>query len=101
MTLYLNAFPSKNGISQTLTPRNIIDALPHLDYNMLTLDFGTYVRLSVDEITTNGTNARTIGAIALDPKGTNGNYNFMLLETGKEVHGRTAGRQELYQSPRK
>ena len=85
--MILNAFPSKSGISTTLTPRNILDGLPHLDYNHLNTQFGSYVQLRVDRTVTNTMLPRTIGAIVLDPKGAHGNYNFLSLETGKRVNG--------------
>jgi len=61
----LNAFPSQNGVSKTLSPRNIIDGLPHLDYNqLLKYEFGQYGELSEDNKITNMQAPRTKGAIA-------------------------------------
>ena len=42
----------------------------------------------MDDLITNTTKPTHIGAIILDPKGMNGNYNFMSLETGRELHKR-------------
>ena len=85
---YLKMFPSRHGISATLTSRSIINGFPHLDYNMMKLVFGSYIQLSTDNAITNTTTPGTIGVIVLDPKGTNGTYSFMSIETGRKVHGR-------------
>ena len=35
--------------------------------------------------------SRIVGAIVLSPRNIQGQYNFMSLETGKEVNGRVVG----------
>ena len=50
---FLNAFGSKDTIADGLSPRNIIDNLPHVDYNDLKYEFGQYVQLHVTEKVTN------------------------------------------------
>lgn len=90
--LFANAFTkAHNGISDTLTPRNIIDALPHIDYNHLKYSLGSCVEVAVDADVTNTMNQRTISAIVLDPTA-NGGYRFMSLETGHEISGRIRGK---------
>ena len=37
---FLNAFGSNDSIADGLSPRNIIDNLPHIDYNDLKYEFG-------------------------------------------------------------
>lgn len=85
---FLNAFGSEDSYGPGLTPRNIIDNLPHVDYNHLQYELGEYVQLHVTENVTNTMKSRTIGAIVLDPQNITGTYNFMSLETGREVNGR-------------
>ena len=65
---FLNAFGSNDSIADGLSPRNIIDNLPHIDYNDLKYEFGQYVQLHVTEKVTNTMASRTIGTIVLGPK---------------------------------
>ena len=85
---FLNAFGTKDDIGDGLTPRNIIDNLPHVDYTDLKYEFGQYVQLHVTQKKTNTMASRTIGAIVLGPKKIQGTYNFMSLETGAQINGR-------------
>lgn len=86
---FLNAFGSGHTIGHGLTPRNIIDNLPHVDYNdLLKYELGEYVQLHVTERVTNTMRSRTIGAIVLGPRNLTGRYNFMSLETGAIIDGR-------------
>ena len=85
---FLNAFGTKDSISDGLSPRNIIDNLPHVDYNDLKYEFGQYVQLHVTEKLTNTMKSRTIGAIVLGPRRIQGQYNYMSLETGEKIDGR-------------
>jgi AAA ATPase containing von Willebrand factor type A (vWA) domain len=88
ITLLSNAFPADHGVSDNLSPRNLVDNLPNLDYHSIKIPFGAYCQLAVDEQITNTTRPRTIGAIVLDPVGTNKKYRYMSLESGKRVSGR-------------
>jgi len=81
---FLNAFGTKDSISDGLSPRNIIDNLPHVDYNDLKYEFGQYVQLHVTEKLANTMKSRTIGAIVLGPRRIQGQYNYMSLETGEK-----------------
>ena len=85
---FLNAFGNSESSSMSLSPRNIIDNLPHIDYNDLKYEFGQYVQLHVLHTFTNNMKHRTIGAIVLGPNNIRGRYNFMSLETGSKVNGR-------------
>ena len=84
----LNAFGNYASITKGLSPRNIIDNLPHIDYNHLKYEFGQYVQLHVTQKITNTMHSRTIGAIVLGPCNIRGTYHFMSLETGKRISGR-------------
>ncbi len=85
---FLNAFGTKDSVADGLTPRNIIDNLPHVDFNDLKYEFGQYVQLHVTERITNTMRSRAIGAIVLGPRKIQGRYNYMSLETGQTIDGR-------------
>jgi hypothetical protein len=85
---FLNAFGTKDSISDGLSPRNIIDNHPHVDHNDLKYKFGQFVQLYVAEKVTNTMKSRTIGAIVLGPRRIQGQCNCMSLETGEKIDGR-------------
>ena len=85
---FLNAFGNKEISERGMSPRNIIDNLPHVDYNDLKYEFGQYVQLHITQKFTNNMKSRTIGAIVLGPNNIRGNYNYMSLETGAKINGR-------------
>jgi hypothetical protein len=93
--VFLNAFGSKDSISDGLSPRNIIDNLPHVDYNDLKYEFGQCVQLHVTESKTNTMKSRTIGAIVLGPRRLQGQCNYMSLETGAKIDGRVVAELPL------
>ena len=88
-TMLANAFPTKAGISKTLSPQNIVEGLPNIDFANLKYEFGEYGELSEDSTVTNTQAGRTKGALALYPRGQHGTWAFLSLSTGREVHGRT------------
>ena len=75
----LNAFVTKDRVSDGLSPQNIIDNLLHVYYNNLKYEFGKYVQLHVTQKVTNTMKIRTIGAIVLSPRRIQGQYNYMYL----------------------
>lgn len=81
---WLNCFPHDDGISDKISPREIMTNTK-LDYNKhCRLEFGAYVQTHEDH--DNSMDARTIGAIALRPTGNaQGGYYFFNLMTGKIV----------------
>jgi hypothetical protein len=84
----LNSFPHQDGISDTLSPANIVTGAPKPDYKTLPLEFGTYVQ--VYDGTSSDTKSRTLGAIATNPTGTSSSdHFFMSLETGLRIHRRS------------
>ena len=86
----LNSFPSNVGVSTTLSPATIVEGRRPIDARNISLPFGAYVQLTVENTPTNSMKPRTIPAISLGPSGnTQGTYYFMNLLTGKRVHGRT------------
>ena len=95
--VFLNAFGTRDNVADGLTPRNIIDNLPHIDYNDLKYEFGEYVQIHITEKVTNTMKSRTIGAIVLGPRNIQGQYNFMSLETGEQRDGRVVARLPITQ----
>ena len=95
---FLNAFGSRDNLAAGLSPRNIIDNLPHVDYKDLKYELGEYVQLHITERFTNTMKSRTIGAIVLDPRNITGRYNYMSLETGCEIDGRVVSRHPITQA---
>jgi hypothetical protein len=81
---WLNSFPSANGISETLSPREIV-LCQSLDYTRhCQLELGTYVQTHKQH--DNGMRARTMGALALRPTGNaQGGHHFMSLATGRHL----------------
>ncbi len=82
---WLNAFPHRLGISQTLSPRTIVTGL-HIDYNThCRIEFGQYVQ--THEKHDNSMASRTVGALALRPTGNQqGGYFLYSLMSGKQLH---------------
>jgi len=93
--MFLNAFGNKDLLDDGLSPRKIIDNLPHVDYNDLKCEFGEYVQLHVTEKFTNNMKTRTIGATVLGPRKIQGQYNYMSLESGEQRDGRVVARLPL------
>ena len=75
-------------MAQGLSPRNIINHLPHVNYNNIKYKFGQYVQIYVTQKFTNTMKSRTIGAIVLGPNNFKGKYNFMSLEMLEKIDGR-------------
>ena len=82
----LNQFPTKNGISDTLSPLTIITDRANPVYNGLKLEFGSYVQIFEDNDPSNTTTSQNTGAIVLNLMGNaQGDYHFMSLATGKRL----------------
>jgi hypothetical protein len=85
VVLWLNAFPSKSGISESLLPRELV--LRHrLDFNKhCCAPFGSYCETHEEPSPTNNMAPRSTPAIVLGPTGNlQGTYKFFSLETGKK-----------------
>ena len=63
-TKWLNAFPSKNGISDTLSPANITQGLPNPNLNHKRIVFGSYAMVFIGS--TNTMKRRSVPAIAIN-----------------------------------
>ena len=81
----LNDFPSKNGISQTLSPASIVLGRDQMNGKHLKATFGRYYEVYCGTDNTN--RERRTSAICLRPSNSQGGYYFLSLETGKKIHG--------------
>ena len=82
---WLNMFPHKGGISQTMSPRTLLTGLTMNYHRHCRLEFGEYVQTHEEH--DNSLNPRTIGALALHPTGNvQGGYFFLSLTTGKVIN---------------
>ena len=77
ITEVLDAFPSKNGISDTLSPATIVEGKPKFDFGRAMIPFGFYAL--VYESTTNTMKPRSVPAIALRRSNNAGGHYFMSL----------------------
>ena len=85
VVMWLNAFPCKNGISNTFSPRTIITGTT-MSYRLhARLPFGAYAEIHDNPDPSNLTNvARTSPALCCGPTGDHrGTYIFYNLATGK------------------
>jgi len=81
----LNDFPSKKGISKTLSPGTIVLGRDQVDGNHLKGVYGRYYEVYIGTDNTN--KQRRASCICLRPSNSQGGYYFMNLETGKRIHG--------------
>jgi hypothetical protein len=82
----LNQFPWANGISDTLSPSDIMLGTPLPDYTQMRLEFGSYAQVFEDNSPSNTPRARSLGAIALTPTGNaQGDVYFLSLATGHQI----------------
>ncbi|KAL3810038.1 hypothetical protein ACHAXA_000207 [Cyclostephanos tholiformis] len=89
VVLWLNAFPTKSGISSTLSPREIV--LRHrLDFaKHCKAPFGSYCESHDEPVPSNSMASRTSPAIVLGPTGNlQGTYKLLSLTTGKKLKRR-------------
>ena len=86
----LNLFPTKSGISDTLSKKTIMSG-EILDLKKhLSLHIGQYCQVNEEDAPSNSHNPRTKGAISLGPSGNlQGGFKFMALNTGKEIFRRS------------
>jgi len=85
MVSCINNLPHKQGISRTLSPSAIVLGRGKTDCNSLHATFGAYCEVHIG--TTNGSEQRSVSAIALRPSNDEGGYYFMSLDSGRRLHG--------------
>jgi hypothetical protein len=81
---WLNNFPPKGGISQTMSPRRIISGLK-FDYNMhCKIELGTYMQTHKEPVPSNSIKERMTGPIVIRSLNiVQGGYHFLSHNTGK------------------
>jgi hypothetical protein len=86
----LNFFPTKGGVSDTLSPKTIMSG-DTLDYNKhMSLQIGQYCQVHEEDNPCNCHISRTKGVISLGPSGNlQGGFKFMALNTGKKIFTRS------------
>ena len=84
--MWINAFPSKGGVSTTVSSREITTGIK-LDYNKhCKLQFGLHVQTHEDNEPTNSMDSCTVDTIALSPANNlQGEYHFLNLHTGCKI----------------
>jgi hypothetical protein len=82
----LNFFPTKGGVSDTLSPKTIMSG-EMLDFKKhLSLHIGQYCQVHEEDTPQNSQVARKKGAISLGPSGNlQGGFKFMALNSGKKI----------------
>lgn len=80
----LNAFPSKNSISDTMGPSMLVCGTPHIDLSVPLLAFGTFVMAFTKS--DNSNKEQSTPAIALCPSNEHGGNHFMNIATGAKIH---------------
>ena len=89
VTRNLNQLPARDGISDCLSPMMLVTGIGEIDYNKLTLEFGSYVQVHESNERTNDQQPWTFGAIAMSMTwNASGHHNFLNLNTGKLVQRR-------------
>ena len=86
---WLNNFPPKGGVSQSISPRAMFTGV-NLDFNKhCKLQFGEYVQVHEENTPTNSMQPRSTGAIALGSTyNIQSGYKFLSLNTGKLIYRR-------------
>ena len=83
---WLNIFPSKGGVSQTLSPSAIIEGKPKPDMSYDRPIMWGYYMVFIQS--SNGMKARSVPGIALEEANDRGSYYFMNLYTKAKVHSK-------------
>ena len=89
ITMWNNAVPASTGVSQEISPREIVLRW-QLDYKRhMRARFGAYCEVSEDDDITNTQKDRTTPSVCLGPTGNiQGTYKFYSLLTGKVIKRR-------------
>ena len=81
---WINAFPSMNGVSKTMSPSTIVEGLPKPNMKYKRIVFGAHAMVYIG--TNNKLDARSVPAIALNSSNQHGGHYFMSLYSGKRIH---------------
>ena len=82
---WINAFPSKNGISSKMSPDMIVEGKGKPDFNNKYITFESYAMVYTG--TANDMKIKIVPAIGLNKSNYHGGHYFMSLYTGKRLHG--------------
>ena len=83
---WLNAFPTKTGVSKHYSPRTIMTGTTMDFLKHCTTPFGSYCQVFQDNQPSNTAKERTVAAICLGPTGNlQGSYKYFALETRKKI----------------
>ena len=80
----LNAFPSKNGITDTISPATRINEKSNMAFQRKMIVFGSYAWVYIFTNTTD--KPRAVPVTALSEPNNTGEHYFMSLHTGKKIH---------------
>ena len=81
----INQFPvRKGGVSNTISPEEIVEGKQKIDLSKKRVNFGQYVE--IHDGTTNTSSERAVGAIAMYPTNGREGYAFMCIDTGRFRH---------------
>ena len=81
---WINQFPSKGGISDTISPSKLLDGIDDPDMSLKRIGFGSYALAYAG--TNNNMEERSVPSIALSQSNQTGGNFFMSLDTGKRFH---------------
>ena len=81
---WLNAFPSMDGVSRTMSPATIVIGAPKPNMKHKHIVFGSHAMVFIG--TKNKMDARSVPAIALNASNNHGGHYFMSLYSGKRIH---------------
>ena len=81
---WINVFPSKNGVSKSMSPATIVLGSPKPNMKYKRIVFGSYAMAYAG--TSNKMKSRSIPAIALNPSNEHGGHYFISLYTGKRLN---------------
>lgn len=84
MTFWIHAFPADDGVSATISPRELVTGIGIDSVKHCMIPYGAYVQTHEEH--DNTMTSRTIGALALRPTGNaQGGHYFYSLQTGRRI----------------
>ena len=83
---HLNTFPTKNGVTDDVSPNTIITGSSGIYLSQDGISFGAYAMVYVG--TDNKINLRAVPGIALSSSNGRGGYYFMNLYSDAELHSK-------------
>ena len=84
VTKWMNAFPAKSNMIQSMSPSAIVEGKNKPDFSYPRITFGTHTMAFLE--TNNTIKTRSVPAIALNPSNDHGGHYFMNFFTGKRIN---------------